>query len=124
MGWVKDAFRAVTDWWNGGDEKSIAIPVIPNPELPALDGGEPGKFNLTVVIKDPEKKMPPTPVGVSVNKLPTVRELVEMIDEYIAENAGTGSPRYNQFLKDLGNKLLYDPRNAIAPLDLLERLQR
>lgn len=121
--WVKDASRAANDWWNGGNEKSIRIPVIPHPELPALDGGEPGKYNVSLIVKDPEGKLPPTPLGFSANKLPSVAELVERIDEFVESESGRGTPKFQRYLRDLADKLLYDPRNAFVPLDIMERMK-
>lgn len=119
INWGKSAINAAENWIKGEAVDRIIIPKVPGPELPNLDGGDQGKFGASVLIVDPQGTNPTVPLQFSANRLPSVTELVERIDEFKESESGK---KYKRYLDWLSDALLYNPKKALVHHWLMEYL--
>ena len=117
INWGKSAINAAESWIKGEAVDRIIIPKVPGPELPNIDGGDQGKFGASVIVVDPIGSNQPVPLQFSANRLPSVRELVERIDEFGETETGA---KYKSYLDWITDALLYNPKKALVPHWLYE----
>lgn len=84
-------------WFTGINPDAIEIPQVPQPSFDPLYSSEEETYvNVGIIINDPEKPNSDLPLTFSVPKLPRVGELLDFIENNIAEACNNlSSPTFN-----------------------------
>lgn len=116
---AQQSIKAAKEWFAGIPHEQIQIPKIPGPAIPSIDSDEPGKFNHGLLGDNGDGTF--QPIQFSANTPPSVRDIVDMLDNY-RNSLGDDSPGLNNYLATLSEDLLELKPTALVPWWLYERI--